>query len=1223
MLRLARARVRLKVPSPTTTTVRTFSFRPSSPNPQPLDWPPPLSPSPTFPSSEHALFFGGHALKLLPEQEERDFLAAYHHERLEFVGDRLWGEVVSQVVFLLAPATGSNLQTLHEKTTRLCTNEMATRLANSVKLEITRGVTLDNDDAADRFEAYLAATFFANGRRALLSFLVPLVQREFFSKFNVVPVLEMSTTATSYGPRDQPSQRSNLPLRYQSQEQLDAHVIHDLIRLSSRLTKFSFTHLWQLEIPGFPPISAKGPAARGPRVYRDLVKQCCFAKLIIVEDQESFNTNNFVKKVAFARNTTSSSRSTSEDSAPQLSKSPPAKTPSLPLPTTSSLSLEEEAGILVRQNEDVLESPTSVSTSIATVPKETPLDDWETVKSRSGGWVFKSKTDMLRLFHPSNLATALQSPSRLHYSITCGIDEQALTAEGNTRTEAIENLFFAAVKSETLPNSNEGREKLNHRLSQFHKEDEICCTLKLGNNDHLVQVARPMNMKPMKLWKDFAKECVAQGIVRYPASERRQVECYDNSKAASSAISSAPLSPLQHESLDSLGSSKSLDSLKSLDSFDPLTSSSQHLIVPSADISLPQLDSNSCKEEVSNAKPRPIETSPPILVTSDVVFPMSRPVYRLSKQRKLGLVLSQLTEIEPTSIRLETTIRAPGFDEVTITSNSMSGAVLTINEIMRERRAYTIDSTIPRQILTLPFNLTSGGDQFLHCFSVMARTEPACKLTVKYTLQLPGWEAFEVSNENIWSQYPFADLVRIAVERGAIVWSDEPEESSSTSSHPSVKSKTADTSPSDEEFTTETHLLSIPSTSSPESSLDGNPSSVHERTEDDSASSELETAPREPTSSLDSVSAPTSLSSLSVSSTALIASREAEETSSEMFHETERSERASSYAPASTMTSAMEDLSDNATASPPSSELSLKVARSPEEELTTALAELEESVTLADISTSDPLHDDPPSTSNQSPNSHHSELSKGGSSTLPSDELSTTSVSRISTTEVSREVQPRLKEEESDMVEEEEDEPEARSNFPPMSDLEWMPVPSSADTTIPAHSKSNNDTYQTLPPINISSSQHFLEKVKALGGKFSSKPEQAETLPFNLMNPNHDILHRLGKFCQRNPDNKLTWKWTLSIPGYPAVILNDDGLGMKRLRSRILFVEAVKAGIFSLPDRTVHHNSSPSPSPTTTKSSTVPAEQSKKPTSFLDSLAEEASHPKDDESLSSDRKALD
>jgi dsRNA-specific ribonuclease len=60
------------------------------------------------------LFFGSTALKAAMERENQHFYEAYHLERLEFVGDRIWSEVVAQSVFLLAPFAGSRVGLLND-----------------------------------------------------------------------------------------------------------------------------------------------------------------------------------------------------------------------------------------------------------------------------------------------------------------------------------------------------------------------------------------------------------------------------------------------------------------------------------------------------------------------------------------------------------------------------------------------------------------------------------------------------------------------------------------------------------------------------------------------------------------------------------------------------------------------------------------------------------------------------------------------------------------------------------------------------------------------------------------------------------------------------------------------------------------------------------------------------------------------------------------------------
>jgi dsRNA-specific ribonuclease len=78
-----------------------------------------------------------------------------------------------------------SLYSFESSTFRLCTNAIAAELAIEVGLDDGT----QRAQAADRFEAYLAALSFSNGRQSLLQFLVPFVQREFSARFNSVPAL--------------------------------------------------------------------------------------------------------------------------------------------------------------------------------------------------------------------------------------------------------------------------------------------------------------------------------------------------------------------------------------------------------------------------------------------------------------------------------------------------------------------------------------------------------------------------------------------------------------------------------------------------------------------------------------------------------------------------------------------------------------------------------------------------------------------------------------------------------------------------------------------------------------------------------------------------------------------------------------------------------------------------------------------------------------------------
>ncbi|GAA5928029.1 hypothetical protein JCM3775_002792 [Rhodotorula graminis] len=124
------------------------------------------------------------------------FSSAYHPEVLEFLGDRIWDVVVSQTLVLLAArGKGSKiLGTIGGKSGHLLSNAHGAVLAKEFKLVHWSGRSCcggkgscSNDAAADAWEAHLCALFLANGRQAVLDFLVPLVKRDFLSVKRFVP----------------------------------------------------------------------------------------------------------------------------------------------------------------------------------------------------------------------------------------------------------------------------------------------------------------------------------------------------------------------------------------------------------------------------------------------------------------------------------------------------------------------------------------------------------------------------------------------------------------------------------------------------------------------------------------------------------------------------------------------------------------------------------------------------------------------------------------------------------------------------------------------------------------------------------------------------------------------------------------------------------------------------------------------------------------------------
>ncbi|KPV72364.1 uncharacterized protein RHOBADRAFT_55840 [Rhodotorula graminis WP1] len=146
------------------------------------------------------------------------FSSAYHPEVLEFLGDRIWDVVVSQTLVLLAArGKGSKiLGTIGAKSGHLLSNAHGAVLAKEFKLVHWSGRSCcggkgscSNDAAADAWEAHLGALFLANGRQAVLDFLVPLVKRDFLKpvapKRAVSPVVAPAKVQTAMIVAVQPS----------------------------------------------------------------------------------------------------------------------------------------------------------------------------------------------------------------------------------------------------------------------------------------------------------------------------------------------------------------------------------------------------------------------------------------------------------------------------------------------------------------------------------------------------------------------------------------------------------------------------------------------------------------------------------------------------------------------------------------------------------------------------------------------------------------------------------------------------------------------------------------------------------------------------------------------------------------------------------------------------------------------------------------------------------
>ncbi|GAA6030325.1 hypothetical protein JCM8097_009048 [Rhodosporidiobolus ruineniae] len=118
----------------------------------------------------------------LTQAEEARFKAAYHRERLEFGGDRVFHFVISEMLLELSPPghTPSNVSELQKGFFQLHTNDMAAKLASLVGLHTAGPVKVTTRDSkADRFEAFLEALYRTGGMQPVFEFLVPLLREEY------------------------------------------------------------------------------------------------------------------------------------------------------------------------------------------------------------------------------------------------------------------------------------------------------------------------------------------------------------------------------------------------------------------------------------------------------------------------------------------------------------------------------------------------------------------------------------------------------------------------------------------------------------------------------------------------------------------------------------------------------------------------------------------------------------------------------------------------------------------------------------------------------------------------------------------------------------------------------------------------------------------------------------------------------------------------------------
>ncbi|GAA5858600.1 hypothetical protein JCM8547_001383 [Rhodosporidiobolus lusitaniae] len=213
----------------------------------------------------------------------------WHPERLEWIGDRILEQVVTETLFILGPRErreGGGAQKLTKlNEDRLVRNEpMNAKLSREYRLEGTM-------NHGDKWEAYLAALYYSNGRTALLEFLCPIINWAFKIEhkvlkelYGMVPLLPLpsidtasvncETPATSAG-ADKPIKTATMPTKQQNSKapklsplafkSLKEAEDNLLQQLRNRQAVCSFRKMKRtmvLRLPGYPAISVDGKKVR-------------------------------------------------------------------------------------------------------------------------------------------------------------------------------------------------------------------------------------------------------------------------------------------------------------------------------------------------------------------------------------------------------------------------------------------------------------------------------------------------------------------------------------------------------------------------------------------------------------------------------------------------------------------------------------------------------------------------------------------------------------------------------------------------------------------------------------------------------------------------------------------------------------------------------------------------------------------------------------------------
>ncbi|GAA5913109.1 uncharacterized protein JCM6883_006525 [Sporobolomyces salmoneus] len=645
--------------------------------------------------------------------------------------------------------------------------------------------------------------------------------------------------------------RNRFPLQYTSHAQLDALVITDFHFLANQKS-IRFSHRWQFEPSGISPIKTFGPAIKTALIFRDLVRKCCLAGLLDVKDRESLK---FEQGSRTSRTLPPPSNSKTPSSSPECaSDSPPSPSPPTSPSGTSSSALPPEASLSPAENAPPSPTPvepepdqvdleeetasTSSRTSQATlddrsttssapssasekIENRSSLEDWELVKARTQGWLFKSHHQALSRFTRSNLESAVSPPARFRYFIRSRIEANFFYSEGDSLDAIRDRIFAEAVERKLLEATAEGRKKFKKQVSRH--PSEIGCVFRFDDENDVVRVTAPPHTKARKLWHHFFKECAARGIIRYPGSSQVKPSPIASSEVelvADITLTEPILSRPADSQLGSIVSTDSSEAASSMPSvsLSPLPSTDNKPETPLEDLACPKTPLDSAKKEeedptvevISSNDTRLNPPSDPSFL--DGFFPHDElPLDEANAE--VGIQQSTESEVEepspngslnlnaesatrglkepssrppPLKIRLDAhalnqieaqggkfsckiEVVLPGFETVSASTPRRKTTFEQIRDELIERGALTQDSSQPEQVQTLPFNTSMDGSGLFRTLRKYCQSNGGGKIKMHWTLEAPGHPRVSIGTGTTkgFKKSP-SRLVRLAIEQGVI-----------------------------------------------------------------------------------------------------------------------------------------------------------------------------------------------------------------------------------------------------------------------------------------------------------------------------------------------------------------------------------------------------------------------------------------------------------------------